>query len=100
MPPGSVLSPSAWEHVTRSEVALRASMAAGDNVMVMVDGIGSDGKPAHNEWTGKYDGKDYPVTGDANSEGWRRFKSVPDHHISKELERCHPSAAARLKKLD
>ncbi len=38
--------------------------AAGDNVEVMVDGTDSDGMPTHNEWMGKFDGKDYPVTGD------------------------------------
>ena len=37
--------------------------AAGDNVKVTADGTDSDGKPAHNEWTGKFDGKDYPVKG-------------------------------------
>src|SRR5271157_1793435 len=37
---------------------------AGDAVKVTVDGVDADGKPAHNEWTGKFDGKDYPVTGD------------------------------------
>ena len=42
--------------------------AAGDNVKVTVDGTDPDGKPAHNEWTGKFDGKDYPVTGDPNSD--------------------------------
>lgn len=42
--------------------------AAGDKVKVTVDGIASGGKPIHNEWTGKFDGKDYPVTGDANSD--------------------------------
>ncbi|PYV87613.1 MAG: hypothetical protein DMG90_17270, partial [Acidobacteria bacterium] len=26
------------------------------------------GKPTHNEWTGKFDGKDYAVTGDPNSD--------------------------------
>jgi hypothetical protein len=40
--------------------------AEGDNVKVTVDGIGDDGKPIHNEWTGKFDGKDYPVIGDPN----------------------------------
>ena len=39
---------------------------AGDNVKVTVDGTDRDGKPAHNEWTGKFDGKDYPVKGDSN----------------------------------
>src|SRR5215471_3520260 len=37
---------------------------AGDNVKVTVDGTDKDGKSTHNEWTGKFDGKDYPVTGD------------------------------------
>ncbi len=38
--------------------------AAGDSVKVTVDGTFPDGKPAHNEWTGKFDGKDYPLVGD------------------------------------
>jgi len=33
--------------------------AAGDSVKVTVAGIDGDGKPTHNEWTGKFDGKDY-----------------------------------------
>jgi hypothetical protein len=49
--------------------------AAGDNVKVTVDGIGPDGQPTHNEWTGKFDGKDYPVTGDATSD-MRSYKVV------------------------
>jgi hypothetical protein len=42
--------------------------AAGDNVKVTIDGTDKDGKPTHNEWTGKFDGKDYTVTGDPNQE--------------------------------
>jgi hypothetical protein len=38
--------------------------AAGDSIKVVVDGVASDGKPTHNEWTGKFDGKDYPLRGD------------------------------------
>jgi hypothetical protein len=41
---------------------------AGDDLKVTVDGVDKDGKPIHNEWTGKVDGKDYPVTGDANGD--------------------------------
>ena len=42
----------------------RSSMRpAGDMVKVTVDGIDKDGKAVHNVWTGKFDGKDYPVTG-------------------------------------
>jgi hypothetical protein len=42
--------------------------AAGDSVKVTVDGSDGEGKPSHNEWTGKFDGKDYPVTGDPNTD--------------------------------
>ena len=42
--------------------------AAGDNVKVTIDGTDASGNPTHNEWTGKFDGKDYPVTGDPNSD--------------------------------
>ena len=51
--------------------------AAGDSVKVTVDGIGADGKPAHNEWTGKFDGKDYALTGDPASD-MRAYKPVND----------------------
>jgi hypothetical protein len=37
---------------------------AGDDMKITVDGTSGDGKPAHNTWTGKFDGKDYPITGD------------------------------------
>jgi hypothetical protein len=50
---------------------------AGDNIKVTVDGTDSDGKPVHNEWTGKFDGKDYPVTGDPTSD-MRSYKQVDD----------------------
>jgi hypothetical protein len=42
--------------------------AAGEATKVTVDGVDKDGKPTHNEWTGKFDGKDYPVTGDPTSD--------------------------------
>jgi len=42
--------------------------AAGDQTKVTVDGVDESGGAAHSEWTGKFDGKDYPVTGDANSD--------------------------------
>src|SRR3974390_3501413 len=49
--------------------------AAGDEVKVTVDGVTSDGKPAHNEWTGRFDGKFYPVIGDPNTDE-RAYKQV------------------------
>src|SRR5215208_3590246 len=49
--------------------------AAGKSVKVTVDGTDADGKSTHNEWTGKFDGKDYPVTGDPSSD-MRSYKKV------------------------
>jgi hypothetical protein len=48
--------------------------AAGDDVKVSVDGTDKDGKATHTEWTGKFDGKDYPVSGDAtmNTRSYKR----------------------------
>ena len=42
--------------------------AAGDNLKATVDGVDGSGKPTHSEWTGKFDGKDYPVSGDPASD--------------------------------
>lgn len=54
--------------------------AAGDEVRITVDGTDSEGKPVHNEWTGKFDGKDYPVTGDPGSDA-RSYKVVDDRTL-------------------
>jgi hypothetical protein len=48
---------------------------AGDNVKVAIDGVDSGGKTYHSEWTGKMDGKDYPVTGDSQTDA-RSYKVV------------------------
>src|SRR6266700_869451 len=60
--------------------------AAGDSVNVTIDGTDSAGKPAHNEWTGKLDGKDYPVTGDPNSDA-RSYKQIDDHTLAFTLKK-------------
>ena len=52
--------------------------AAGENIKGTIDGVDGQGKPTHNEWTGKFDGKDYPVTGDPNSDT-RAIKQIDDH---------------------
>lgn len=54
--------------------------AAGDSIKVTVDGTDADGKPAHNEWTGKFDGKDYPITGDPTADT-RSYKQVDDRTL-------------------
>jgi len=55
--------------------------ATGDQVKVIIDGTDKDGKPAHNEWTGKFDGKDYAVTGDPTSD-MRSYKKIDDHTLA------------------
>lgn len=47
---------------------------------VIVDGVDGDGKPMHNEWTGKFDGKDYAVTGDPMQD-MRSYKQIDDHNL-------------------
>lgn len=42
--------------------------AVGDSVKVTIDGTDGAGNPTHSEWTGKLDGKSYPVTGDPTSD--------------------------------
>lgn len=54
--------------------------AAGESVKVTIDGTSGDGKPMHSEWTGKLDGKDYPVTGDPSSD-MRSYKQIDDHTL-------------------
>jgi len=68
----SKIAAGAPKNVTVSYVAV------GDSIKVTVDGLDGAGKPAHNEWTGKLDGKDYPVTGDPASDT-RAYKVVNAH---------------------
>ena len=52
--------------------------AAGDDIKVTVDGVDSAGSATHSEWTGKFDGKYYAVTGDPNSDmrSYRRINKT------------------------
>lgn len=54
--------------------------ADGDNVKVTTDGTDGSGKPQHTEWTGKFDDKDYPLTGDSMSDT-RSYKKIDDHTL-------------------
>jgi hypothetical protein len=49
--------------------------AAVDNIKCTIDGVDAQGKPSHIEWTGKFDGKDYPLTGDPTGDT-RAYKKV------------------------
>jgi hypothetical protein len=49
-------------------------------VKVTGDGVDANGKPIHVEWSGKFDGKDYPVTGDPNVDT-RSYRKVDDRTL-------------------
>jgi hypothetical protein len=50
-------------------------------VKIKSDGIDPNGKPIHVEWSGKFDGKDYPVTGDPNSDN-RSYTKVNERTLT------------------
>ena len=49
--------------------------AAGDQIKVTVEGVDENGGTIRSEWTGKFDGKDYPVTGESNADA-RSYKMI------------------------
>ena len=55
--------------------------AAGDSVKVTTDGTDRNDNPSHTEWTGKFDGKDYPLTGDPAGDS-RSYKKIDDHTMA------------------
>ena len=54
--------------------------AAGDQVKVTSNGVDAKGKSTHFQWTGRFDGKNYPVTGDPNSDA-RSYKKINDRTL-------------------
>lgn len=55
--------------------------AAGDSIKVIVDGVDGAGNPTHNEWTGKFDRKFYPVTGDPTSD-MRSYRKINNRTLA------------------
>jgi hypothetical protein len=58
----------------------------GDNVKVSVDGTDKDGKAMHNEWVGKYDGKDYPVKGTSAYDS-RAYTKITDSTMNMTIKK-------------
>ena len=54
--------------------------AAGSDIKVTTDGVNASGQPAHTEWTGKFDGKPYPVTGSPDVD-FRAVKTKGDRTL-------------------
>jgi len=63
------------------KIATVVYQAADDSVKVTVDGTDGDGNPLHSEWTGKFDGKDYPVSGDSSAD-MRSYQKVDSHTLA------------------
>ena len=60
----------------------------GDSFKVTTDGMASDGTtPTHTEWTGKFDGKDYPMSG-SPTEDTRTYTQVNDHTVSMNMKKA------------
>lgn len=55
--------------------------AAGASVKVTVDGVDGTGNPIHSEWTGKFDGKFYAVTGDPASD-MRSYRKINNRTLA------------------
>jgi hypothetical protein len=55
--------------------------AVGDSVKITVDGTDGAGKPTHNEWTGKFDGKNYPIEGDPTADA-RAYTRVDERTLT------------------
>jgi hypothetical protein len=54
--------------------------AMGGKVKITADGVDANGNPTHSEWTGKIDGREYPVTGDPNAD-MRSYTKVDDRTL-------------------
>jgi hypothetical protein len=54
--------------------------ADGDNVKIAIDGTDAKGQPFHSDWTGKFDGKEYAITGDSSTD-MRSYKVINDHTL-------------------
>jgi hypothetical protein len=57
--------------------------ADGDTIKVVTDGTDGKGAPMHTEWAGKFDGKDYPLTGDPTADS-RSYSTVNEHTLTLE----------------
>ncbi len=54
--------------------------ADGDNIKITTDGVDGKNQPVKSEWVGKFDGKDYPVTGGASGVT-RSYKMINERKL-------------------
>lgn len=66
---------------TKNHTVVYESAGDLDMTKVIVDGTAPDGSATHNEWTGKFNGVYYAVTGDANSDS-RMYSRINNRTLS------------------
>jgi hypothetical protein len=59
---------------------------AGDKIKCTMDGLDGQGKPLHTEWTGKFDGEFYPLTGDPKGD-MRAYKKINERGMQEITEK-------------
>ena len=68
----------------------------GDYVEMTLDGTDPSGNAIHTQWKGKYDGKQYPVTGDPTADS-RAYKMVNAHTFeATSMKDGKPTNTARI----
>lgn len=67
--------PAGMPHVVNSTYE-----AQGDQIKVTSEGVDGQGNAMHQEWVGKFDGKEYPVTGSATVDS-RSYRKVNPHTL-------------------
>jgi hypothetical protein len=79
---------------------LKLEAAEGDGVKYTADGIGADGKPTHQDFTAKYDGKDYPFKGnpDADTISYKRIDANNVEAVTKKNGKTTITAKVAISK--
>ncbi len=74
--------------------------AAGDSIILTSDGVGADGKPTHNTYTSKFDGKEVPWTGnpDADTSSVKRIDANSYENVWKKAGKVTISAKGVVSK--
>jgi uncharacterized protein YfaP (DUF2135 family) len=55
--------------------------AADGMITIVTDGVDGKGNPVHGEWTGKFDGKPFPVTGGTNGVNMRTLMAKGERRL-------------------
>ena len=66
-----------------------------DKVTVTTDGVEGNGTPIHSEWKGKFDGKDYEITGDPDA-NMRSYTKMNDRTLSMTAKKGSEVVAQRF----